>query len=117
MSDDEIMVAIAEKVGWIKLDHPKRLNVGWEGWANCFWQSPQQQGSSLAERKPPNYPNDLNAIREAVLSQSEAFQDQFDEALKNSGKWIASMTAREWCDIFVGLWKDNPTPERSENRE
>ena len=49
----------------------------------------------------PNYLNDLNAMQSSVQSQSERFQDDFDSALKNSGKWVASMTAQEWADIFI----------------
>ena len=49
----------------------------------------------------PDYLNDLNAMQSSVQSQSERFQDDFDSALKNSGKWVASMTAQEWADIFI----------------
>ena len=61
MNDNDQLIAVAEVLGWKKLDTPKRLNAGFQGWVNCFWQSPQQRGSSLAEKDLPNWLTSLDA--------------------------------------------------------
>ena len=117
MSGAEIRIVIAEACGWLKLDKPKRLNVGFEGWANCFWQSPQQRGSSLAEKDPPDYPNDLNAIHEAEKQLTEEQLVWYGRKLcdvvcptstlrGDAGYWVvqakANMaTARQRCEAFI----------------
>ena len=94
MTPEQQRVAIAEACGLTNVAPMIVKNVKHEGdditvgiWSDDGWV--------------PQYLNDLNAMQSSVQSQSERFQDDFDGALKNSGKWVASMTAQEWADIFI----------------
>lgn len=102
MSDEEINIAIAEACGWEispdKSQFRKPNQLGWQG-----------RGFQSIYECLPNYCNDLNAMQSAVLSQSKEFQDRFDQELKNSGEWIASMKSKDWAIIFVkllGKWQE-----------
>ena len=96
-------LAIARACGW--------QYAGTSGHENadvCLWFRPNEDH---IYHRLPDYLNDLNAMQSAVLTQSTKFQDQFDSTLKNSGKWIASMTAKEWAEIFLRAldkWKEEP---------
>ena len=85
MNPDKQRIAIAEACGIVSKDK----------WGSLY-KTPRG-----IMRDCPDYLNDLNAMQSSVQSQSERFQDDFDSALKNSGKWVASMTAQEWADIFI----------------
>ena len=92
MNPEQQRVAIAEACGWTDVRF-----IGRGDDTICVGKPKVRPGGINV----PDYCNDLNAMQSSVQSQSERFQDDFDSALKNSGKWVASMTAQEWADIFI----------------
>ena len=95
MTPEQQRIAIAEACGWKVLEPEVKPAIIY------LWGL--REGFIHEENREiiPDYLNDLNAMQSSVQSQSERFQDDFDSALKNSGKWVASMTAQEWADIFI----------------
>lgn len=85
----------------------------------------------------PDYPRDLNACHEfeKTLFNDPGKWPDFAEQLTVvcfgvktglndlghiKAAYVAHATARQRCEAFLrtfGLWKENPIPERSENRE
>lgn len=61
----------------------------------------------------PDYPNDLNAMQEALLWQPREFRADFYIALNDEsvrrGKLITEMPAADWARVFLtlkGEWTD-----------
>ena len=92
MNPEQQRIAIAEACGWTDVRF-----IGRGDDTICVGKPKVRPGGINV----PDYLNDLNAMQSSVQSQSERFQDDFDSALKNSGKWVASMTSQEWADIFI----------------
>lgn len=61
MTDQEINIAIAEACGWSRLKQPIRINRGYQGYGNAFWQN----AVGVPYIECPNYCNDLNAMAQA----------------------------------------------------
>lgn len=120
MSDDETRAAIAEKCGYSSIRQDAPL------WFEDLGQN----------RFVPDYPNDLNACHEfeKTLFNDPGKWPDFAEQLTVvcfgvktglndlghiKAAYVAHATARQRCEAFLrvhGLWKDNPTHERSESK-
>lgn len=104
MTPEQKIIAIAKACGWRGIS--EQFLVGYAPWRTKPYSDrvnscPISELDSIPLDPLPDYFNDLNAMQSSVQSQSERFQNDFDSALKNSGKWVASMTAQEWADIFI----------------
>lgn len=134
MSDNEIRIAIAEKCGLEKCGKHSHTNslVGFPIGAESIddWEV------------LPDYPNDLNACHEFWLQFSLEEKVGYAEHLHfvvardynatqaETGAFsvlykmvqcalMVGATDHQRCEAFLrahGLWKDNPTPERSESK-
>lgn len=135
MSDDEIRVAIAEKLNWVRKESPRGVWYWYEQGGKFF------PAGAKPAYKLPDFPNDLNACHEFEKSLTAVqwnLYTHFIEVVTRGDivSWLPGWmdinpsrlidaclvhsTARQRCEAFLcvhGLWKDNPTPERSENRE
>ncbi len=111
MTDDQTrkLIRIAQAHGW-KLSQ----ETGFGG-VHTYITSPDGTRKDLGRGIPttlqfedipdrlPKYYSDLNAIRKAVLCQSQEFQDSFDFALRRTGKRLADLSAGTWCEVFCEL--------------
>lgn len=99
MTPEEMRIAIAKKCGWIKrLDHKNQ-----EYW-ECFGQAIRYY--------PPDYPNDLNVMHEAIMAQPQNVRDSINhtlmESLRPNDRHIldrtinstAAQRAEAFCRVF-----------------
>ena len=60
----------------------------------------------------PDYPTDLNAIRDAAMGQSEGIKIDFEKRLNDMAypnKHFHELSARDWCEALLratGKWKE-----------
>ena len=106
MTDQEIRIAVAEVAGWKRQRGTPIVYGGTHiksGWLN-------KKGKFYTTL--PDYTNDLNAIREAVMVQSKDVQKEFAfnltrAYLRKGRNAIHQLTARDWCEALLramGKW-------------
>lgn len=113
MTPEAQRLAIAEVHGWIDTGN------SWKGY-HC-WTHPDGTASYGQKEDRfscvPNYPNDLNAIREAVLEQGTTFAVSVSwllqkRAVEKAIPWTL-LTAEDWSEAFlrtIGKWTEDPNP-------
>lgn len=99
MNDLEMRLAIAEVCGWTCLD--ARFMTG---------RIPDSWTDGSRHQDLPDYPNDLNAIHEAAMSQGLLFRMKMADILASmQGVDPAFATARQRAEAFlrtIGKWKE-----------
>jgi len=105
LTDDEIRVRVAEACGWTKR---REIEPGY--WV---WIAPD--GNTVGQSTLPNYPADLNACHEAVMSQGSETIAEFcnvladachAEAKKHPHSAImrsVNASARARCEAFLAV--------------
>lgn len=76
MTETEMRIAITENCGWKKLNKPIRIKLGFLGYGNAYWLSPNLQPCEDCH----NYPQDLNACHEMEKVLND---DQWHEYICN----------------------------------
>ncbi len=109
MTDTELRIKVAELVGWTGITYHEigsplfRYNPHYH--ADWYGKSPNPRWGGL--NPIPDYPNDLNAIHEAVMSLSDDDLARYDQVLwwqfrDMSGRnGILHATARQRAEAFV----------------
>ena len=102
MKPEAQRIAIAEACGWNKI-HGSTHPVGVEGYSPT---------TGVLEHVP-DYLNNLNAIRSAVMSKPKDWRQQFQEGLEYQARitkrLVCELEAAEWSQVFLvreGKWVD-----------
>ncbi len=105
MTNDQIRIAIAELRGWKYIDNvygePSRPDMQYRaGMWHLFENGDIKESGDL-----PNYPEDLNACREAVMSKPKIFRERFQILLtqraNSKNLLIVELTALDWSEVFL----------------
>lgn len=100
MTDIEKQIFIAEHCGWTR--HETCVNsVAMPGWD--YFTHPRYGETKFDISYLLSLSASIDAIRAAVLMQSEEFQDAFDDSFMSSTRtnYLHQLTASDWCDIFI----------------
>lgn len=102
MTPQEIQIAVAEEMGWIKFWQPDSSND--EGVGHWEWHL----GKKNIRQLPP-YTTSIDAIREACLERFKGlnrwdFERQLlkrADAITTGDRTIWQLTALDWCEAFI----------------
>lgn len=105
MKDQEINEAIAKECGWKFGDYQDAFSFQ-DGSPHFVKRWLNSDGHP--HHHPPDYCNDMNAIRDVVREQSGEFQSRFDVRMRGRllTTWIQNLTARDWCECFLEVHKE-----------
>jgi hypothetical protein len=113
MTEEQINIAIAESQGISDCIVRNQEHVNVEGREVCFWEELGGYKDGKYYRIP-DYANDLNAMREALVSQGDPqFIEEFEHCLIHEVMggcgWLTLSTAREQAEAYlrtIGRFED-----------
>jgi hypothetical protein len=122
MTPEAQRIAIAKACGWKEPDHPEvmKFKVGWS-MPEKWWMCPQ--GVLRFKHDMPDYLNDLNAAREAVLSlpkgQRKSYVNELQDIVQRDNDdalvqpdldfYWCNASAKQMSEAFLrtlNLWTD-----------
>lgn len=107
MTPEAQRIAIAEACGWVEIksevDWLPNLITGL--FTKPHLTKPGKVKVWITRREIPDYLNDLNAMRAALKSQTQAFRAEFDRLLhalaEKKQLLVTELEAKDWADCFI----------------